>query len=231
MSPSTAITHYYSLFHSRARSLERNLQKQEVALQLVVMEPELWYRPFPLAPYSRLLEGYRGFLRCGREAWSSVEGLQRGIAELLAAGSCHIAFYIETFSFMITQLMLLSRRALVALKLTKDALQKVYAGEGVDMDSILTLSRYIEKMLEKIDAHFGTHILVYMHIIMPNSTCFFLWTASKYLTDTQRIADADAHFLLGWTACFEGMCKMVRALQVLGLALHSVRETEIRNIR
>lgn len=150
----------------RSHSLERNLQAQEVALQLVVMEPELWYRPFPLATYSQLLVGYRGFLQCGREVSSSVGALRRSIAELLTAGSSSIGFYIETFSFMITQVMLVSRRALVALKLAKDALQKIFAGEGVDMMSILTLSQYIDRMLEQIDAHFGTYLFhIFRHII------------------------------------------------------------------
>lgn len=54
---------------------------------------------------------------------------------------------------------------------------------------------------------------------------------SKYLSDTERIAALDTSFLLGWSACFEGMCKMVRALQLLGLALHAVRETEIKHAR
>jgi hypothetical protein len=104
-------------------SLNANLVKQAAQMLLVVHEPELWHRSFPLLAYNNLLAAFQSVHRSGRAVNSGCRELSVIIAQMLERKedvSCHLVL----FTYMSEHLFQVTGRADEALQLAHDALKR-----------------------------------------------------------------------------------------------------------
>ncbi len=186
------------------------INTQFSSLSLVVFEPELWYRAFPLRPYSKLLDATRKVVDSGIAVNSGISSFKSVLRTMSARNQCDdLSNNISIVYFMNTQIIDLSKKADIALNLASEVLHKlyedsVYVDGSYDLTSILTLSRNIDKTLSTVDEHFHT-----------------AYTKQAELKDA-----LDIKFLITWQSAFDHICGFIKALQVLGLALYAVSKEE-----
>jgi hypothetical protein len=186
--------------------LHRQLSEQQTLLSMVVYEPEIFHRPFPLAAYQRL---QHAFVRTYRSAVALNSG-SRAFAVVfkqMMRNHENVGPYLKNFTYMSKHMFIASAKAEVALRSALDALSMVYSQRDfhAELTSLLTLRRVCDRLIQSVDDHFR----------------------SKYLRQSVDILTKfNPYFIVAWQNVFESTSDMIRDLSELGMALLIVRNAE-----
>eukprot|EP01033_Poteriospumella_lacustris_P006124 gene6124-4399_t len=199
-------TNHLNNAEQQLRVLKGQLGTQGTLLSMVVYEPEMFHRPFPLAAYQRL---YQAFVRVHRSAIALNSG-SRAFAVIfkqMMRNHENVGPYLKNFTYMSKHMFIAAAKAEVALRSALDALSMVYDRRDfhAELTSLLTLRRVCDRLIHSVDEHFRT----------------------KYLRQSVDVLTKfNPYFIVAWQNVFEATTDMIHDLSELGMALLIVRNAE-----
>jgi hypothetical protein len=195
-----------------ARQLISSMQKiliaQSAQLAVVIHEPELWHRPFPIAAYTALHNSFQNLVVSARDVCRGGEAFGRVLQQMTLRDE-DVWQQIHFYEFMSKRIFAVASRTSAALRMTSVALHRLYEDQDLrsDLSPLITLSRYFDRLLQEVDDHFK----------------------DLFITHDAPPIDVNPYFLLAWQNIFEALCDLLKNLSELGIALHAVRNIEALN--
>jgi uncharacterized membrane protein YgaE (UPF0421/DUF939 family) len=224
--------------HIHVEELGKILSQQSTYLGLVMHDPVIWQRPFPITPYTNLIDCFQRLLAAARDVEHGAESLAKILNEISTATGYSLSQAMPPnnqqyhfYQFMSKRIFAVVDRTNAALRMTCTALHRVYENDELrtDLSPLLTISRYFDRLLREVDNKFQDLFLdgsVPVAVTAESSTSA---TSLSVATVTDNSNRHDSYFLLAWQNIFESLCAMLNVIAELGQLLHRVRNIEAVN--
>jgi hypothetical protein len=106
------------------KQMKAQLALQSSLLSMVVHEPELWHRSFPLVAYSKLHHAFNKVYRSGLALTSGSRAFSVVLCQMLKREEEHVNMHLSHFRYMTRHLFHISAQADKALTFTLEAFQR-----------------------------------------------------------------------------------------------------------
>eukprot|EP01035_Chromulina_nebulosa_P018818 gene18818-24588_t len=188
------------------KQFDLSQKKLSGMLKLVIYDPEIWHKPFPVQAYNNLNNNFKRLIESVNTLSQATRYLQAAMLKNDSSiNSKSSKSQLNSYEHMSHRIFTVVIRTTTALNMSREALQRLYHNDLYgDMTALITLSRYFDLLLNEIDEHF--RIYLQTHPFDPKGI--------------------DISIVLTWQNVFEAECDLIKNISALGVTLHSVRNVE-----